>query len=163
MGFKAKVKVTVKEDRNFVRMIEEHQKLLKKPFVKIGVLGGTHEPGTDKGKAISNIALAKIHEYGTDTIPERSFIRSTVFENEPMIVELIKMVKTNIYKGTMTVEKALDIIGLQVQTLMRNKIRDGDPSWPPLSELTILKKGSSKPLIDTGQLLKSITYKKVIK
>lgn len=162
-GVNVKVKVEEKQDRDFVRMIEEHQKLLRKPYVDVGVLGGEHKPEESGGQPISNIGLARIHEYGTATIPERSFIRSTLFENRPMIVELIKEMKTKIYSGKMTVDKALDIIGLQLQTLIRGKIQDGDPAWPPNTDETIKRKGSSKPLIDTGQLLKSITYKKVIK
>lgn len=158
-----KVSVEVKEDASFKRMLDQHQILLRKPYVDVGVLGGEHKPEESGGEPISNIALARIHEYGTPTIPERSFIRSTLFEQKPAIVELIKELKTKIYSGKMTVDKALDIIGLQVQTLIRGKINDGDFQWPPLSPKTIAKKGSDKPLIDTGQLLKSITYKKVIK
>ncbi len=134
--------------------------MLKKPFVDVGVLGGTHE---GDGEVISNIALARIHEYGTETIPERSFIRSTLFEQRPAIIELIKILKHDIYTGKTTVEKALGEIGLQVQTLIRGKINDGDSTWEPLKPSTIARKGSDKPLIDTGQLLKSIVFKVMMK
>lgn len=158
-----KVKVTVTEkDHGLAGVIEEHQKLLKKPYVDVGVLGGEHK-GEGEGAEMSNILLARVHEYGTDTVPERSFIRSTLFEQRPAIIELVKILKHQIYTGKTTVSKALDVIGLQVQALIRGKISDGDPAWPPLSPKTIAKKGSSKPLIDTGQLQKSITYKKVMK
>lgn len=154
--------------------------MLRKPYVDVGVLSGQRNAAkenkaqnreekkhgaqvTKHAHVPTNIELARIHEYGTETIPERSFIRSTLFEKRPAIVELIKEVKAKIYSGKMTVSQALDIIGLQVQALIRGKITDGDKAWPPLKEATIKAKGSSKPLIDTGQLLKSVTYKKVIK
>lgn len=158
-----KVVVTQKNDSDFERMLKENAKLKNKPYVEVGVLGGEHHPEGGEGAEMSNIALARIHEYGTDKIPERSFIRSTVFEQKQAIIELITQLKTDIYKGRMTVDKALDGIGSQVESLIKGKITDGDPAWDPLSEETIKRKGSAKPLIDTGQLLHSITYKKVIK
>jgi hypothetical protein len=39
----------------------------------------------------------------------------------------------------------------------KRTIRDGDPSWPPNSNLTTKAKGSSSPLIDHGDLMQAIS------
>jgi len=42
---------------------------------------------------------------------------------------------------------------------IKRKIRDTDPEWPPLKDSTIQRKGSSKPLINYGDLMNSIKDK----
>ena len=41
---------------------------------------------------------------------------------------------------------------------IKKNIRDGMPMWPRLLPATIARKGSSKPLIDHGDLMNSIDY-----
>ncbi len=43
-----------------------------------------------------------------------------------------------------------------VRDQMKRTIRKGHPGWPRLSKLTIERKGSSKPLIDHGDMMNSI-------
>ena len=43
---------------------------------------------------------------------------------------------------------------------IKRTIRDGRPEWDPLKPATIARKGSSKPLIDYGDLLGCIDYAK---
>ena len=52
--------------------------------------------------------------------------------------------------------KALELIGLFVKGLIQGRMSAGIP--PPLKASTIARKGSSKPLINTGQLRASIDY-----
>ena len=53
-------------------------------------------------------------------------------------------------------DRAMKINGSQLRDATKKTIRNGDGSWDPNSELTIEFKGSSKPLVDTGDLMNSI-------
>jgi hypothetical protein len=50
----------------------------------------------------------------------------------------------------------MKLIGMRVVGDIQDRISDGIP--PPNSPITIARKGSSKPLIDSGQLRQSISF-----
>lgn len=53
-------------------------------------------------------------------------------------------------------DRILDKIGIFLADKIADKMRKGDPSWPPNAAATIAKKGSSKPWIDKGEILQLI-------
>jgi len=53
----------------------------------------------------------------------------------------------------------LRIVGAFLEGQIKQTITRGRAEWPPLSPETIKRKGSSKPLIDTGKLRNSVTHK----
>ena len=57
----------------------------------------------------------------------------------------------------MSPSRALNLIGMKGQALMRQRIVDIDT--PPNAPATIAKKGSSSPLQDTGEMLREIDYR----
>ncbi len=91
-------------------------------------------------------------------IPERSFLRSTHDEEGNRIIEQTERALSQVLIGKMSVDDMLDLYGQQMATAIKKKIRDIND--PPNSSATILGKGSSNPLISTGGLLESITWKK---
>lgn len=121
--------------------------------VKVGILRGA-------GKhADSDITIAKIaafHEFGTSRVPERSFLRSTMDEKASEIASLTRKLNASIVDGKQDQAGALGVLGAFIANLFRKKINSG--LKPPLKPATIRRKGSSKPLIDTGQLINSIDY-----
>lgn len=133
---------------------------LDNEFVTVGVQSGEN---TDKGASIAEYAF--YNEYGTESqdgktiIPARSFIRSTMDESRQAISKFIdaKFLEVVDNPDLATARKALGNIGQLVQGLIQKKItilKD-----PPNRPRTIVKKGSSNPLIDTGQLRSAIRYK----
>lgn len=58
-------------------------------------------------------------------------------------------------------DRAMKLNGSHLRDETKKTIRNGDEGWDPNSELTIEYKGSSKPLIDTGDLMNSIQSVKV--
>jgi hypothetical protein len=88
---------------------------------------------------------------GTPVIPSRSFIKETFNINKD------KIRKTFMGAVLKSPEKSLGLIGTYVVGLIQQRIADGID--PALSPKTVKHKGSSKPLIDTGQLRNSITFK----
>ena len=121
----------------------------KSSAVKVGVLHGKYPDGT-------NIALVGFfHEYGTKHAPERSFIRSTLHDNNDYKSKTRKLASA-IVRNKVTVKKGLGILGSTVSQDIQDKIVN--LKSPPNTDATIKAKGSSNPLVDTGLLLSSIDF-----
>lgn len=121
--------------------------------VAIGVLGNV------AGKAHGATTLydvAAANEFGTSRIPARSFLRDTLDLNEAKVRAFCSKQAALVLKGTITNEIALEKVGLFVQGLIQSRIAAGIA--PANEPATIKAKGSSKPLIDSGQLRGSISY-----
>jgi len=107
------------------------------------------------GGGPSNLDVALLNEFGTSTIPERSFIRSTFDEQRPRIEAALRKLGQLAMRQGSKHDALLVAYGQFLVGLIRKKITDGVP--PPNAQSTIDRKGSSKPLVDTGQLRKAIT------
>lgn len=123
--------------------------------VSIGVLDGTHSSGVPLPE------LAAIHEFGSpaNNIPERSFIRSTMRVcRKEFVDQQKKLVKSLLNPSGEHVTTGLDRLGAYVAKRIRERVRGGEIT-PSLKPATVSRKGSSVPLIDTGQLVKAIKHK----
>lgn len=126
-------------------------------YARVGVLG------TDAGEerdGISQARLLAVHEFGADTgttrIPERRPLRGTFDEHRPEYEALVKKGVQGIIDGKTSAEKLLDIVGQKMVADIQRRVREGVE--PANADSTVEKKGSDKPLIDTGTMLNSITY-----
>ena len=170
--FRVKTRTTEK-DLGFGSIIKELKKLEDKPFVKVG-FPAEFKSG-DKFKKfsidggdsveISNVVTvldaAIWNEFGTETIPERSFVRAAFDANRSKYEKVTKKLLIKIYKSQMTVERALDILGLILENDIKTMILNGN--FVPLAISTVLRKGSEKPLIDTAQMINSVRFKRIMK
>lgn len=116
--------------------------------VDIGLFG---EQGSDL------VEYATKNEFGNQKIPERSFLRSTVDEDNRLFIKFIDKEKNGIVKGKRTRKEALKRLGIFAEGRVKLKINKGP--FVPNAPFTIKKKGSSKPLIDTGRMRGSIISK----
>lgn len=133
--------------------IEALKKRVKTPgTVDVGIIDAGKHPSGD----ITVAGIGFVHEFGSATVPERSFIRSTIIERKKDIISLQKKLLKKISDGSMDVKTGLGLVGEFMSGAIKEKIVA--ISSPPNSPATIAKKGSSNPLIDTGQLKNSITY-----
>lgn len=126
--------------------------------VRLGVIGGPH--GDDE---ISMVEIAIIHELGSPAagIPERSFIRATLAEKRNEIVAFqAKLVKA-VLIGRIGASQAHMMLGEKLVSLVRAKITEGEGVPPPLKQATIDRKGSDRPLVDTGLLIRAIAAETV--
>lgn len=148
---------TTIKDKGYKKAISSFKELSKKPSVKIGVLekSGEHK-SLENSEALTVVEVATFNEFGTETIPERSFIRSTVDQNFEDYVEKSRTLQNKIIMQELDVKKALSILGEKIQADIVSAINNGIE--PENSPKTIAAKGSSKPLIDSGQLKQSIKY-----
>lgn len=110
----------------------------------------------DKGaEPLTVLDVAEWNEFGLG-VPERSFIRAWFDGAQAEGKIFIRKMLLQVVAGRFTPEQAYELIGLRFVGQMQQRIADGIE--PPNAASTIAKKGSSKPLIDTGQLRSSITY-----
>jgi hypothetical protein len=115
--------------------------------VKVGVLGSD---GSDI------VQVATFNEYGTQNIPERSFIRSTMTANQAKYAKGLKRAFEAVLDNRIGPEQALGLVGLEVQKDIQARITELRD--PPNADATVAAKGSSNPLIDTGRLRQSVTF-----
>lgn len=140
------------QDKEWQRIMRGVRDLMGGPSVRFGVFG-------DGTKAAA-------HEFGTLTkdgevhIPERSFIRSTFQKNEAEVQRITGNVSRAFLAGKIHLQQALGILGQWGVARIKQTIVEQDPEWPALAEATLARKGDgkSKTLIDTGELLNSISY-----
>lgn len=122
-------------------------------YVRVGL------PDTPHPQAQLTIAeIGAIHEFGAPgaNIPERPFLHPGIREGGDQIARLSQVLLFQLQNGEITKNDALEQLGLLGVRLVQEKIRNGE--FVPLSPRTIARKGSSQPLIDTGQMIQSVTF-----
>lgn len=131
--------------------------------------------GFPAGEADSDVINRAVwNEFGTKggasgggwggPIPERPFLRNAMRDNQANLRAAMKQAAVSILKraamgdsAAMLKLQALRKIGVLAQGYIQEEITS--LSSPPNSPVTIERKGSSNPLIDTGEMRASVTYK----
>lgn len=135
------------EGRKFLAEIEK----LRNLEVHVGFQAGqaAEKDGTDI------VEIAAFNEFGNSTTPARPFVKES-FARHP---EELKQTCANAIKMILnggTAEQSINMMGVFAKGLMQQEIRDG--KWAPNAPSTIKKKGSDRPLIDTGTMRQSVNY-----
>ena len=167
---KMRAKTEIKGGDKFARQLREELKKYSKSYVTIGVHddAGKYPDGTPE---VFEVALW--NEFGTKKTPERSFMRSAVDDNEGKINALREEAISNIFTKNWTILQALKFMGENIQLLVQNKIKSNVP--PPYGtgkgnaspeEIEARQRAKAKKtggqvntLIESGLMLRSITYK----
>lgn len=121
----------------------------------------------------SNIEKAFYNEFGTKgsgkpfstprgggfggPIPERPFMRNTMRSNRSKYLAAMKTSAAQILRGTVAISAVARKLGVLAVADIQKEIVS--LTSPPNSSLTIALKGSSNPLIDTGEMRQSVTFK----
>jgi len=92
-------------------------------------------------------------------IPERSYLRAWFDENVDALQATMERLIGQVVEGKISGRAALETIGGYVATHVQAYMVD--LKTPPNAPSTIARKGSSNPLIDTGQLKDAITWRVV--
>lgn len=130
------------------------QKMLRELADKEVRVGFQHGKAMEEdGADICDIAAW--NELGTVHIPARPFLRQSVDDNVSKINNFLQSKKKDLVRG-ISAEQVLKEIGIFQKDLIQEKITDGD--FAPNAASTVKKKGSSKPLIDTGRMRQSVNY-----
>lgn len=115
--------------------------------------------GFPAGESDSDIvARAVWNHYGTSRgIPARPFMFNAIRKNKSKINRYLKSVTPDILSGKMEIGMAMSRLGILVQGFIQDEITR--LRNPPNTAETIRKKGSSNPLINTGEMRGAVTYK----
>lgn len=151
-------------------------------YVKAGVLGTAaaeqHED-EDDATGLTNVDLAVIQEFGTESIPPRPFVNGTFALHQREYVQRLRELLPKVYAQRISIAFMMEVVGQQMASDMRNRISLGDPPFTPNAPATIkakLRKGQwnrkgkaqaagqgPMPLIDTGRLRNAISHEVVLK
>lgn len=132
------------------------QRALKKEIDKLRTphyaLVGIHESaGQVKGGAMTVATLGAIQHFGNDDIPERPWLDKGA---ETGTKEYLDTIREGIEEG-LDAKQIMARVGVEAEGAIRQYITDLDT--PPNKPSTISRKGSSNPLIDTGNMRQSVT------
>ena len=130
------------------------------PFVHVGVLG-KKAYRKEKGGS-TNALIGMVHEFGSKTqkMPARSFLIMPLHKKFNDALHKSKAIEESFKKITSAkgLNDTLEKIGILAEQVIQSAFETGGfGQWAPNSPATIAMKGSSSPLIDTGQLRRSIT------
>lgn len=141
-------------DRGYKRMFRNLRKHHRQDLVlTVGVHAAA---GGHKSAAMTVAEVGAFHEFGLGNNPERSFIRAWFDKTKGTNRKLLLAVYRKILRGKMDEAQALGIMGAAFVGQIQERIAKG--IRPKLKPETVDRKGSSVPLIDTGQLRASVTW-----
>lgn len=146
-----KFKVTTKETQLGKALKKLHNE--GNVSFKVGVFGSDNKMVDKKGKKKNMVMIGAVHEFGTNKIPARRWLSLAFTRNEKFYNELVKTNLKKIAEGKMSIEKSNDIIAITLAS--RTKAELGKDMPPPL------KYRNGTPLVDTGDLRRSIGTKVV--
>jgi hypothetical protein len=163
--------VTIRDSSNIAEL-QKTLKRLNREQIRIGVFGSDDD---------EMVMIARVHEFGADikvtnkmrgwfsangfplkketttiTIPERSFLRSGYDENAQKIRDKVEDLLPDVLEGNVDTDIFMDMIGTEFAGLIQKKLRN--LRTPQNSGMTIERKGSSNPLVDSGRLVGSIRH-----
>jgi len=105
---------------------------------------------------LADIAFKNNFGSFAEHIPARPFGSTLVSRYKDNINKVIKKEFNEALKNKQKIKNAFGRVGLACENFMKKNLRNGN--WKANAPLTIQLKGSSKPLIDKGQMLQGITH-----
>lgn len=150
--------------------LEKEQALMNKlgkASVKVGIQSdaGKHKrkvsdkrktSGKRKTSEADMLDIAVWNEFGTAKTPSRPFIRQCFEDNKEAVAQHLGRTFSVVAQGG-RLETELANVGQWYQDRQKNTLKSYP--WTPNAPSTRKRKKSSKPLIDTSQLINSIRYK----
>lgn len=122
--------------------------------LSVGVPNG----GTHSGSGLDMLLHVAVHELGSikANVPARPFIAPSMQNNSYKYAGMMAKDARKILLGRKTTAQVLDDVGAEAVKDIKTYIRIAD--FKPLAPATIAAKGSSKPLIDSGEMMNAIDY-----
>lgn len=139
-------------DHGFDNIIRQALKLDGKG-VKVGIRRGK---GSHDGTDMLDIAV--YNHFGTATIPARPFVSDCAEKNAGQIKEAQKRLVYRVYQGGLSADGALAQLGAWYVNVQKGHILHG--GWTPNAPATVKRKGSNRPLVDTGQLVNTVDWER---
>lgn len=114
--------------------------------------------GFPAGKVSGDVVNRAIwNHYGTSRgIPSRPFLLNAIRKNRRKYIEALKTSGAKILRGEATLDQTMSKLGILAQGDIQQEITN--LRTPPNAPSTIKAKGSSNPLIDTGEMRSKVTW-----
>lgn len=146
-------------DNGYRRLFENIADARGKTLIRAGVFEGPPRRAEhgEHSEPLTNAEVAAVQEFGIGHNPERSFIRSTVDAKQDEINTRLRAVGGGVFKGREEVQNEAGLFGEWFVGEMKRRIISNEIT-PPDSPETIARKGSSTTLVDSAQLLSSLTF-----
>lgn len=123
--------------------------------VRIGYQRGNGAVSGNDGRRADLVDIALWNELGTVNIPSRPFMRDSVDKHRTGIEHVMMEQEKALQEGA-AAKEILETVGLFMKDLIQTEIEQGN--FAANAPATIRRKGSDKPLIDTGTLKNSVNY-----
>ncbi|WP_312387860.1 hypothetical protein [Atlantibacter hermannii] len=132
------------------KLAEMAEKLGEGKVLRVGFLENATYPD---GQQVAMVAAANEFGNPANNQPPRPFFRNMIADNKDNWPDDIgRVAQATGFDG----EQTLGLMGEHIKGQLQQSIRE--LMEPPLSPVTIEKKGFDKPLIDTGHMLNSVDY-----
>lgn len=158
-----KIKIEVTHDT--VKQVLDGFKFIENSGVYVGI-PESKSSREDNSTGITNAELLFIHTNGSpiNNVPARPVIEPALESDQERLSSMLSKMMLYALSGDFDMAvKQLKLTGMRGQNVARKWFVNPDNHWPPNTiavQNAKRKKGSTnpKPLIDTGELRKSITY-----
>ena len=132
-----------------------------KPEERFNTLTGERvKEATGEEKTLTYYELALIQNFGshTNNIPARDFIGGPIETKKEDILKFMKSDRVKMMIEDKQIKAVYTWLGIMMEgIIVRAFPTSGYGKWKPNAPATIEAKGSDRPLIDIGELSKSIT------
>jgi hypothetical protein len=160
-GGGVRVRVQIKDVDKGYRDRMKQIDAAKSASIEVGIMGDEGGLSQKKGgPGLTVLDVATFHEFGLG-VPERSFIRGWFDVYQATARKQISAMLQSVVAGRRSKSQMMELLGVRWVAEIQKFIAAGT-NLQPLEEVTILRKGSSVPLVDTGQLKASVTYRIVL-
>ena len=150
----------ITQDNSGSEALEKLADQIKKSKLEVGFFESAIYPD---GTPVAYVAAIQEFGYPAGNIPSRPFFRNAISKNDGW-KQLATKAMNAVVEGRMELNQALNQMGLKMAADVKDSITDG--SYEALKQSTLDARQSrkrtqgvaSKPLIDTAQMLQSVTY-----
>lgn len=144
----------IDRDRGWKRLQRE---LRARPReVEVGIFGQNAAEGHEESPEQTIAEIMSRHEFGIG-VPRRSWLRDWYDERIGEIRKRHRALMDQVVSMRIDLNTAVERLGLWMVGDIQKRWREGIP--PPLDPVTVDLKGSSTPLIDTGQSRASVAHR----
>lgn len=155
------IKVNKQLNKPVLLALKNMQKI-KQVDVLVGIPQAKSSRPSD-GEKINNAELLFIHTHGSPLrgIPARPVLEPALEEKTTrltIIQYLKRAIEYYLNDDLVKMKKELERAGMIGQNAARGWFVNPNNGWAPNKPATIKAKGSDRPLIDTGEMRKAITY-----
>ena len=158
----------VDKDKGWKRLQELSKRLAADDVhVRVGVLDDGRAGSEVRGERITTGQLAVAMEFGTATIPARSWVGLTFDRARAEVQSDMQRLLWSVVEGKITVDKALNVLGAKYSAEVKNTVTQGEQIQPPNAPSTLGRKlartregaaNGVRTLIDTGRMIGAVTW-----